>query len=227
MTEKENWGLEAILKSYSDKIAEFKKAPESKWMEGYEKNVQKRLEDERKFWEYQSTFNPIDRVKAFSSLFKKYKLEYESASEKDFIIEELKKHKRWLDIINQTNNDQKRAYYHIKRYVEHLEKLYLDVIEDESNIKDKKDRKLAFTLNRVETVAFMTLLMDAGLIVHTTDYALARFMEKHLLYEIDKPLKHIRSEISELRRLEKDPKKYEDHIKNILSNASIKTNDDL
>jgi hypothetical protein len=178
-------------------------------------------------WETENKTDGNARICLYDRKLRSFLQKFTSANEEDFIRREMTALNLVLKSVNMNDPVQESAYYHAKKYNEFLKERQEEIALIKSKINDESsgDKPLSFYTNRTQTVAIFLLLKDSGFFGGVSDYRLAKFIEKNVLYDGNKPMTGIANEISQLRDFEKDPKKQEEYLKNILSNAEIKTND--
>jgi hypothetical protein len=179
-------------------------------------------------WNYQNQLDGITRIRQYHGKLKIFLLRNASATEESFINREISENAWVLERASLYDSIQEQVYYHVEKYTKFLKDKLGDLKTEQNKEKAELsgDKPLPFLLNRSQTVALMVLLMDNGIISPMRDYRLAKFIEKHFLYDNDKPMKEIANEISQFRNNTKDPEKQEVYIKSIFSKAKIKTKDD-
>jgi len=167
----------------------------------------------------------IERIRTYSSKLKAFLLKNISATEESFITREINENKWILEKKNLSDPIEVSVYYHYEKYDNFLKDRLRDLKAEQNREKAEliEDKPLPFLLNRSQTVAFMVMLMDSGIINPMKDYRLAKFIEKNFLYDNDKPMKEIANEISQFRNHTKNPETQEEYLKDIFSRAKIKT----
>jgi hypothetical protein len=178
------------------------------------------------FWLNQSKLDVKERMLSYQSRCQKFIIKNGSATEKDFLFDEMEDTSSLMSQVDKYNDVQKKAFFHLKKYNELLKDRLEDIIAEENELKGEegKAKPLAFDTNRAETVVTLLLLRECGILGKMKDYRLAKFAEENILCSGNKPMKKIMNEISAILNNAKSYKKLEKSVKEKVLKAEIKVN---
>jgi hypothetical protein len=178
------------------------------------------------FWEYQKNFPIEKRILMYPLHVAIFKEKFKDATELDFLFQEIKNQNSNLEQAMHQYDEQTQIIIWIKRYIDFLENKQKNLLNPQESERDLK-YKLCLPYNKTITIGIFIGLCDSITFGFKSDYALAKYLEKNVLYDNDKPLKDCMQEVSKYRNHERDNLKIENLLKEKFNKLKMRTNEDL